>query len=177
MTEGEAGDDGAAYGGLLGAFRYSLATSESRLFRSYVVVGSVVSLFVTLLFAGGIVTLIAATASAQGGTLTTSRAFYVVVLLGTVAPLLAPVLVVARRLRRDAECSRSRQALFGATGYGYLLALYLGVVATAPEEMEPPATGALAPLVAGLNAVPDGYGLLLPLGAAVAMAVLFRVVR
>ncbi|MFB6121102.1 MAG: hypothetical protein ABEJ68_08315 [Halobacteriaceae archaeon] len=169
--------DDDAYDGVIGAVRYSYGESESRLFRSYVAVGSLVTLFVSLLFVSGIVTLIAATTGGTGGNLTVVRAFFVVVLLVTIAPILAPVLVVARRIRRGVGPAVRTQFGYGLAGYGYLVALYLGVVVWAPEATEPPAAGAFAPVIAALNAAPDVWGLAFPAVAAAALAVLLRVVK
>lgn len=168
--------DDDAYAGLLGAFRYSVGAARSRLFRSFVVVGGLVALFVTLLFVSGLVTVIARTASTPGGAVTLVRAFYVVVLLFTVAPMLGPVLLVARRLRRggEAACPPRHQFVFGAAGYVYLLALYVGLVITAPDANEAEAAGGV---VAWLNGLPDAWGLVPPVAAALAMVALARVVR
>lgn len=170
-------DAGETYDGLLGAFRYARRAGDSRLFRSYVLVGGLVSLFVALVFLNGLVTLVADTTGTSGGTFTLSRAFFVVVSLFTVGPLLAPVLVGARRLRRGVTFPAPTQAVVGATGYVYLFALYAGVAVTAPDEYEPAATGVLAPVIDAMNAAPDIWGLALPAAAAVGMLVTFRVVR
>jgi len=173
-TNVDAMADEDAYGGVIGAVRYSLAESESRLFRSYVVVGTLLTLFISILFAFGIVSLIAATTNATGGNLTVVRAFFVVVLLAAIAPILAPILVVARRIRRGGAPSPRRQFGFGLAGYGYLLALYLGAVVTTPDATEPAETGVFGPVIAALNGLPDAWGLAFPVGAAVLMAALFR---
>ena len=177
INRGPANDeamDEDAYGGVIGAVRYSLAESESRLFRSYVVVAVLVTVFVSVLFVSGIVTLIAATANATGGNLTVVRAFFVLVLLGTIAPIVAPVLLVARRIRRGRAPTARQQVAFALAGYGYLAALYLGVAVWAPDATEPAASGSL---VASLNALPDAWGLAPPAAAVALMVVLFRVVR
>lgn len=168
--------DDEAYRGLPGAFRYAATTPDSRLFRSFVVVGGLVALFVTLLFAAGLVALIGETTSAAGGTVTLLRAFYVVVLLFTVAPILAPVLLVARRLRRGgaAACPPRHQFAFGAAGYAYLGALYVGLVVTAPDANEAPSSGGV---LEWLNGLPDAWGLAPPLAAVLAFVGLARVVR
>jgi hypothetical protein len=150
------GEDG--YGGLLGAFPYAFRTSDSRLFRGYVVVGGLVAVVATVLFASSLVTLLADTFRTSGGTFTFSRSFVVVVALGIVAPILAPVLLVARRHRRTASTVRYDRALATA-GFCFLLSIYLALVISAPPAVrdEPPAL--LAPLVRVLYDLPQIAGL------------------
>jgi hypothetical protein len=143
---GDGGD--RTYGGLIGTFPYVLRTSDSWLLRSYAVVGGLVALFVALLFAIGVVVNIGQTGT-RGGTLTLSRAFIIVVALAAVAPLVAPVLLAARRHRRGVGAGRY-DAVVALAGYGFLLSLYGGLVAS-----EPPA-GRATPTEAGLYA---GIGL------------------
>ena len=79
-----------AYRGVFGAFPYAARASDSWLFRSYALVSVVVGGGLALLFAFGLVVLVAQTAAITGGSLTLSRAFYVVVGLFIVAPVIAP---------------------------------------------------------------------------------------
>jgi len=163
-----------SYRGLPGAVLYAYRNAGSRLFRSFVVVGAVVSLLLLFLFASGLVALIADTASARGGRFTVLRAFYVVVLLGLVAPVLAPILVVARRRRRGSADGGGERAI-ALAGYGYLFALYVGAgVVGAPDANEPAETGALGPVVAWLNGLPDAAGFVLPVVAALVVAAVVR---
>lgn len=171
MSDGDA-TTADAYGGLVSAFPYAFRRSTSTLFRSYVVVGGLLSALIALMFALALVRLVGTTAAAPGGTLTLSRAFYVVVFLFAVFPVLAPVLLVARRLRRRVSVADAEQAAFGAAGFGYLLLLYLGLAVLAPDSSEPAATGSLAPVLRALNGLPDGAGLLLPLLGAAAIGLL-----
>lgn len=160
------GSDAEGYGGVLGAFPFAFRTSDSRLFRSYVVVGGLVAAIATFLFAGSVVTILANTFRTGGGTFTFSRTFVVVVALAVVGPILAPVLLVARRHRRDSSTVRYDRALATA-GYGFLCAIYLMLVISAPPGLrdEPPAV--VAPVVRFLYDLPQLAGLVpLVLGAA-----------
>jgi hypothetical protein len=155
--------DSGTYRGLFGAFPYALRASDSRLLRSYVVVGGVISALVVLIAVTGLVTVMAATAGSAGGTFVLSRAFYLVVMLLVLLPLVAPVLLVARRHRVGFGRAGYDRAL-AATGYLFVLALYVALVITMPTSFQEPVSGALAPVV---NALYEAD----PLLAAVPLAV------
>jgi hypothetical protein len=131
-----------AYGGPVGAYPYAFRASDSRLFKSYVVLGGLVTLFVVVLFTIGVVVNIANTTGGAGGTITLSRAFFILVGLSLVAPLLAPVLLVARRHRRT-ESTVRYDAAMGATGFLFIFGSWAGAVVASP-------TGAALPVGAGL---------------------------
>jgi hypothetical protein len=161
------------YGGVLGAFPYAFRVSDSLLFRSYVVVGGLVALLVSLLVVLAIVVLFGNTAQFRGGSLTLSRAFFAVFGLGLVAPLLAPTLLVARRHRRRGSTPRYDRWI-AVAGYLFVLSLYLGAVASMPEsfvldgetETRPAPSGLFAPVVAALYAIPPQFSWTVPLAAA-----------
>jgi len=166
----------ATYSGVFGAFPYAYRASESRLFRSYVVLGGLLASLVGLLFGLGLVAVFGRTLGAGAGTFTFVRSFYVVVGLFAVAPMLAPVLLVARRHRRGHGDARYDAAL-AAAGYLVALSLYLGAVVTAPENLRDPPGGALAPLIAALYALPPLVGLLIPLSAGGLVYAVHRLLR
>lgn len=183
MSEGTAGADAEAetptdasdersYGGLFGAFPYAFRASDSRLFRSYVVVGGLLSVVVTLLFGLALIALIGRTVGTPDGTFSFVRSFYVLVGLLAVAPLLAPVLLVARRHRRGWTVDRRYDAALAAAGYLAAVSLYLAAVISAPETLRDPPSGALAPLVAALYALPPLAGIVPPLTATALLAAL-----
>ncbi|MEF8819811.1 MAG: hypothetical protein V5A31_00505 [Haloferacaceae archaeon] len=142
-----------AYRGVFGAFPYAARASDSWLFRSYAAVSALVGGGLALLFTFGLVVLVAQTAALAGGSLTLSRAFYVVVGLLLVGPVIAPTLLVARRHRREGSTKRYDAAL-ALAGYLLVASLYVGLVITVPPAQQDPPTGALAPLVAALYALP-----------------------
>ena len=163
-SDGSGEGDGSSYGGFFGAYPYAFRHSDSRLFRSYVVLGGLVTAFVVLFFVTALVTLVANTVGTVGGTFTFVRAFYIVVGLAVVAPLAAPVLLVARRHRRVGGKADYDGAL-AASGYLFLFSLYLALVISAPPgaRSDPPA--AIAPLVEFLYGLSPAAGAVPPLVA------------
>jgi hypothetical protein len=162
------------YGGALGAVPYALRRSDSWLFRSYVIAGGLVALLVTLLTLLGIVVLFGQTADFRGGSLTLSRSFFALVGLFAFVPLIAPILLVARRHRREGN-KPSYDRWLAASGYLFMLSLYGGVIASMPAEFEldgevvarPTPTGVTAPIVEALYAIPPELSILVPLAGVV----------
>ena len=163
-----------SYSGLLTAFPYAFRASDSRLFKSYTVVAAVFGGLFAFLMAGALVVLVGDTASARGGSLTLSRTFYVVVGLFVFVPLVAPVLLVARRHRRETPVGERYDPALAASGYGFALSVYLGVVASMPAEYRvggeltsrPAPSGVLAPVVEALYALPPAFSWVVPLAGA-----------
>jgi hypothetical protein len=162
------------YRGVFGAVPFAFRRSDSWLFRSYVLVSTLAALGISLLVIAGLVFLIGRTAAATGGSLTISRAFYVVVGLFLVAPVVAPTLLVARRHRRGLATARRYDATLAVAGYLFLVSLYVGLVVTVPPAQQQPLSGPLAPVVAMLYALPAAYGLVPPLVAASLIALVHR---
>lgn len=167
------------YGGVLGAFPYALRASESWLFRSYVLLGGLLAVAVGFLFVAAVIGVIAATTGGQGGLLTLSRSFFAVVGLFVVVPLVAPVLLVARRHRRSAEgedggSDATYDAALAGAGYLFVGALYLGLVISVPPAQQTAPTGALAPVVAALYSLPQPAGVVPPLVAAALVPLVHR---
>lgn len=158
------------YGGLLGAFPYAFRESDSWLFRAYVVVGGLLAAFVAALFALALVVQVFRTAGVGGGTFTFSRAFFILVGFLVVVPLVAPVLFVARRHRRETarEGFDARMAL---AGFLYVGTLVLGALLAGTEAPRP---GPLAPVVGALHDAPAWLGAVPPLLGALAVLYLGR---
>ncbi|WP_276258645.1 hypothetical protein [Haloglomus litoreum] len=184
MTDSEAataataaGDAGApdddAYSGLFGAFPYAFRRTDSRLCKLYVVVGGLLGGLLALFFGLALVVQVFNTLSGTGGTFTFSRAFFLLIGLFVVGPVLAPVLLVARRHRRSGSDPRYDR-LLAASGGLFLVSLYLGIIASIPPQFvldgetitRTPPSGLLAPLVAVLYAIPSVASVLIPLAAA-----------
>jgi hypothetical protein len=163
-----------SYSGLLTAFPYAFRASDSRLFKSYAVVAAVLGGLFAFLMAGALVVLVGNTTGTTGGSLTLSRTFYVVIGLFVFFPLVAPVLLVARRHRRGTPVRERYDHALAASGYVFALSVYLGVVASMPaafrvgEEMttRPEPTGVFAPVVEALYALPSVLSPLVPLAGA-----------
>jgi hypothetical protein len=170
------------YNGVFGAFPYAFRSSRSLLFKSYVLVSAVAVGLVSLFILLGLVVLIADTAAIPGGSLTLSRAFYVVVGLLIVLPAVAPTLVVARRHRRGVESADGYEPALAVAGFLFLLSLYLGLVASMPETFvldgetvtRPPPSGPFAPVVALLYAIPSALSWVVPLAGAALIAAVHR---
>jgi hypothetical protein len=168
-----AGEEERTYRGLPSAFPYAFRASESRLFKSYVVVGGLAALFVVLAFTAALVNLMGETASAQGGTFTFSRAFFIVLMVLVFAPLVAPVLLVARHHRRVGPNPHYERAL-AAGGYLFFLGMYVTLVLTVPAEQQDPPVGLLGPVIAVLYDLPSVAGAAPPLVAVGLLWVLHR---
>lgn len=169
-----------SYAGLLTAYPYAFRQSDSRLFRSYAVVSALLGGLFAFLMTVALLVLVGNTAGARGGSLTLSRTFYVVVGLFVFAPLVGPVLLVARRHRRDTPVATRYDTALGAAGYAFVLSVYLGVVASMPAEFRtngelvsrPEPSGVFAPVVELLYAIPGVASPVVPLvGALLVYAV------
>jgi len=165
------------YGGVVGAFPYAFRASDSRLFRSYVVLGGLLTVAVSLLFVAAVVGVIAGTTGGRGGNLTLSRSFFAVVGLFVVVPLVAPVLFVARRHRRGVRDDGPYDAALAAAGYLFVGALYVGLVISVPPAQQSTPTGTLAPVVAVLYALPQLAGVGPPVVAAAVVLLCHRWLR
>ncbi|MFB6107937.1 MAG: hypothetical protein ABEJ82_03730 [Haloplanus sp.] len=166
------------YRGVFGAYPFAFRESDSLLFRSYVVVGGLLAAGTAILFALGLVVLLAKTALVPGGTLTLSRSFYAVLGLFVVVPLVAPVLFVARRHRRgEARDDDAYDPALALSGYLFALSLYVGLVATVPPAQQTTPTGVFAPAVRVLYGLPQFSGLVPPLVAGALIYLVHRVVR
>lgn len=176
MPEDAMGSErGEAYGGLFGAFPYAARSSESWLFRSYVLVGGLAALLVALLFGLAVVVLLGETVGAGDGVFSFSRTFFVFVALLIVAPLVAPILFVARHNRREGPDARYEFALAGL-GYLFLVSLYVaGIISTpAAQQRLPDGPTVLRSAVALLYGLPRLSGLIPPLCVALAMLLVYR---
>jgi len=173
----------SGYDGVFGAFPYALRSSESRLFKVYVVASALAIGLITLLVGIAVIVLIGQTAGIPGGSLTLSRAFYIVIGLLVVIPAISPVLIVARRRRRDEASTARHEAALAAAGFVFLLSLYLGIVASMPETFaldgetvtRPTPSGVFAPVIAGLYAIPPVLSWIVPLAGAALVALAHRI--
>ncbi|ACV12846.1 conserved hypothetical protein [Halorhabdus utahensis DSM 12940] len=170
-----------AYEGVFGAFPYAFGATDSRLCRVYIVVGGLFAALATVVFVLAVISLIGETLGTPGGLLTSARAFYVLIALLIVGPLLAPTLLVARRHRRGTGDRRYDRAL-GTTGFLFLVSLYLGAVASMPASFvldgetitRPAADGVFGPLVELLYAIPEPAAPVVPALAVAIMALVHR---
>ncbi|AFK19753.1 hypothetical protein E6P09_01395 [Haloferax mediterranei ATCC 33500] len=168
------------YGGVIGAFPYAFRHSESWLFKCYVLAGAVATGIVSLLVVFGLVVLIGATAGVPGGSLTLSRSFYILVGLFIVAPLIAPILFVARRHRKTGS-DRRYDLTLALSGFVFMASVYVGLVASVPAELQTPVgqtTGSVAVLFVNfLYDLPAIYGLVPPVVCALGIYGVHRLLR
>lgn len=166
MTDAQSGE--RSYNGLPGAFPYALRASDSWLFKGYVIVAILLSAFIAFFFLGGLLNALASTVGARGGTFTFSRTFVLFVGLLVVAPLLAPVLLVARRHRRTASSLAYDRAM-ALSALLFVAALFVGLVASTPAQLqEQDSAGSV------LYALPSELGLVFPLAAVGVMYLVHR---
>jgi len=161
------------YNGLPGAFPYAFRASDSLLFKAYVPVALLLSVAITLVFVFGLITQLAQTGSVRGGTFTFSRSFFLFIGLLLVAPLLAPVLSVARRHRRTASSVAYDRAL-GLSAFLFIGSLYLALLTSAPAELREPTQSAV---VGFFYSLPPLAGIAPPLLAILVMYLTHRLLR
>jgi len=173
-TGGMSGGDG--YRGVLGAFPYAWRVAASWGFRAYVLVAAVVTVGVTVVVAAGVVQLVAGTGTG-GGVGAFARAFYILVGVAVLAPVLTPVLVLARRHRHGGTVTPRTERVLAAAGSAFLALVYLGLVASTPAANQQPVSGVVAPVVTALYGLPRVAGLVFPLVGAAAVYLAVRGTR
>lgn len=160
------------YSGIFGAFPYAIRASNSWVFRLYAVGATLVSVGIAVTVGMGLVVVMGETQNAGGGLFAFSRSMFVLVAFGAVTPLIAPILLVARRHRRDDSVSERYDAALAAAGVVFLIMLYGGLVISTPIELQADVTGVTAPVVHRLYRLPRIAGFGPPtLGAALVGAV------
>lgn len=169
----EADAEERSYAGLFGSFRYSYGASESSVYKAYVFVSAALGIALTLLFTLALIGVIASTLGASE-TITLVRSFFVLVALLVIAPIIAPVLLVARRHRKRLGAGTTYDAALAIGGYLFIGALYLGLAISVPPEHRESTTGALGAVVETLYGLPEALGLLPPVLAIVAIVLLHR---
>jgi len=161
------------YNGLPGAFPYAFRASDSLLFKAYVPVALLLSVAIALVFSFGLITQLAQTGSVRGGTFTFSRSFFLFIGLLLVAPLLAPVLSVARRHRRT-ESSVAYDRALALSAFLFIGSLYLALLTSAPAELREPTQSAV---VGFFYSLPPLAGVAPPLLAILAMYLTHRLLK
>jgi uncharacterized membrane protein YuzA (DUF378 family) len=153
-----------SYRGVFGAIPYAIRHTESWTMRVYGVVGALTAGLIATVVTLALVVWMAETADVQGGTFLFSRSLYVIAGFAAVAPLLAPLLFVARRHRREDPVRPGYDRKMAYGGFLFLLSLYVGMVISAPAELRDPAESAV---VNALYALPQPVGFVPPVAAAV----------
>jgi hypothetical protein len=176
QTSSDDSDAAETYKGLLTAYPYAVRASDSMAFRIYAGVSAVFGAGVVLLFTFAVVTLLGSTANAPGGSFTFSRAFFLFLMFLVLAPLVAPVLFVARRHRRVGSTLRYDRQM-AATGYGFLLAMYVALVITTPTDLQESPSGAFGAVAEFLYGLPNEAAIVPPVGAALLIYLTHRQLR
>ncbi|MGB9954507.1 MULTISPECIES: hypothetical protein [unclassified Haloarcula] len=161
------------YNGLPGAFPYAFRASDSLLFKAYVPVALLLSVAITLVFSFGLITQLAETGSVRGGTFTFSRSFFLFVGLLLVAPLLAPVLSVARRHRRT-ESSVAYDRALAVSAFLFIGSIYLALLTSAPAALREPTQSAV---VGFFYSLPPTAGVVPPLLATLVLYLTHRLLK
>lgn len=165
-----------AYSGVFGAFPYAFRHAESRVFRAYAVVGTIVALMSALAFLISLMITLSDTLGGSEGTFSFVRAFVIFVGLLVVGPLIAPILSVARR-RRTGRGDATYERAMGALGFAFVASLYVLLLISAPAEYRDPPAGVLAPVIEFLYGLNPLVGLLPPVAVAVGMYLAHRRLR
>jgi hypothetical protein len=161
-----------SYRGVFGAIPYAIRETDSWTMRVYGVIGALAAGLIATVVTLALVVWMAETANVQGGTFLFSRSLYVIAGFAAVAPLLAPLLFVARRHRRGdpVKAGYDRKLAYG--GFLFLSSLYVGLVISAPAELRDPTESVVLGALYGL---PQIAGVVPPVAAAlVVFAIHYR---
>jgi len=109
----------------------------------------------------------------QSALATTSNAFLGVVAMFVLGPLFAPVLLVARRHRRD-ESTPTYDGGVALAGFAFLVSLYVGLAISVPPQYQSADPGAVGSV---LYSLPQLWGLVPPVVGAALVAVVHRLLR
>ncbi|MBP1922955.1 hypothetical protein J2751_001988 [Halorubrum alkaliphilum] len=152
-----------SYRGVFGAIPYAIRHTESWTMRVYGIVGGLAAGAIALVVTLALVVWMGETADVQSGTFLFSRSLYVIAGFAAVAPLLAPLLFVARRHRRNDPVAAGYDRWLAYSGFLFLISLYLGMVISAPADLRDPTESTV---VSALYALPPVSGAVPPIAAA-----------
>lgn len=165
---------GPSYSGAVTAFPYAFRISDSRAFKIYTVIGGLITLFGTAFFMLALVSLLGRISGTPAGILTFQPALYIIVWLCTIAPIAAPVLLVARQHRLERGNS-SYDMWIAVAGFAFIVAIYLTAIITTPANRQPSINaGLFAPIIRFLYELPRMTGVVPPLLAAIGMVIVHR---
>ena len=153
-----------SYRGVFGAIPYAIRNTESWTMRLYGVIGALMAGLIATVVTLALVTWMGETVGVQSGTFLFSRSLYVIVGFAAVAPLLAPLLFVARRHRRGDPVKPGYDRWLAYGGFCFLGSLYLGMVISAPPELREPTDSVI---VSTLYSIPQLAGVIPPVAAAI----------
>ncbi|MFA9518483.1 hypothetical protein ACERIT_14935 [Halopenitus sp. H-Gu1] len=161
-----------AYRGAIGAFPYAFSASDSWFFRVYWVIGTLAATIVAVVVGMALVVELGRTAElTRGGLVSFSRSLFVFLGFTAAGPLIAPILLVARRHRRGTTVHRLYDQAMAACGYLFLGSVYLALLISAPPAFQEPTT---SPILGALYAAHPVAGIGPPIVAFGVMALTHR---
>ncbi|GAB7009362.1 hypothetical protein [Halorubrum trueperi] len=161
-----------SYRGVFGAIPYAIRHTESWTMRLYGVVGALAAGLIATVVTLALVVWMGETVGVQSGTFLFSRSLFVVGGFAAVAPLLAPLLFVARRHRRGEPVADGYDRKMAYGGFLFLASLYAGLVVSAPADLRDPTESVV---LGALYALPRAAGIVPPMAAAIVVfAIHFR---
>ncbi len=163
-----------SYRGVFGAIPYAIRHTDSWTMRVYGVVGTLAAALIAAVVTLALVVWMGETADVDGGIFLFSRSLYVVAGLAAVGPLIAPMLFVARRHRRDDPVAPGYDRFLAYAGFLFLVSLYVGMVISAPPDLRDPSGSVV---VNALYALPPLAGLIPPVLAGLLVFVVHRRLR
>ncbi|SNR37415.1 hypothetical protein SAMN06264855_10436 [Halorubrum vacuolatum] len=163
-----------SYRGVFGAIPYAIRHTDSWTMRVYGVVGALAAALISLVVTLALVVWMGETAEMDSGLFLFSRSLYVIAGFAAVAPLIAPMLFVARRHRRDDPVADNYDRVLAYTGFVFLVSLYVGMVISAPADLRDPSGSVI---VNALYALPPLAGLVPPVLAGTLVFVAHRRLR
>ncbi|MFB6253343.1 MAG: hypothetical protein ABEI06_01895 [Halobacteriaceae archaeon] len=162
------------YSGIVGMFPYAYRNSHSRIFKSYLIIGGIIIGLISLLMVFALISIIGATANVSGGTIALSRAFFILVGLTVIMPLLTPIIGVARHLRYRENTSIRFEQRLALGGFLYIFLLYIGLIISTPAVHQQTPPRIIEPLVTGLYSLPTILGIFPPLVGAIIILIFYR---
>ena len=163
-----------SYRGVFGAIPYAIRHTKSWTMRVYGVIGTVSAALIAVVVTLALVVWMGETAEMDGGLFLFSRSLYVIAGFAAVGPLLAPLLLVARRHRRNDPVADGYDRMLAYTGFLFLASIYLAMVISAPADLRDPSDSVV---VTALYALPPLAGLVPPVVVAVLMFLTHRRLR
>lgn len=152
---------------VLAAFRSCIGRERSWVLRAYAPVGTLVAAFALVLVALAFPTWVARV-EGSSAPLLLGPGLLVLGGLAVAGGAVAPLLFAARRLP-DPGRHHGHERAFGALGFGYVTAVYLGFVVSAPSAYRTAPDGPMAPVIEWLYGLDPLIGVIPP---AVVLAVL-----
>lgn len=157
---------------VVAAARSCLGRDRSLLLRAYTVVGLSLAVLTGVLIALALPTWIARTGGTSA-TLMLGQGLLVLAGLAVIAGFVLPILLAHRRLP-DPGTAVARERAYGLLGGGYIVAIYLALLVSAPPEAREAPSGPLAPAIEVAYGLDPVYGVVPPLAVVVLVIALDR---